>query len=380
MGALEELERYAVKHASEAVRLDRQGARGLALTEYQKAVEVLLKLCSLYPNSPQHEIYMQRIDTYRQRIKSLQSGDGRPLTTMERETATREGAGRLHQLTEKPQVRWEDIANLSDAKKAIIESIVYPTKRPDLFPLGWPRGILLYGPPGCGKTLLAAAAASEIDANFYCVDASSIMSKWLGESEKNVARLFDEARSKSQKGKPSIIFIDEIDSLIAVRVEEVGGEARSRNQFLKEMDGILDKNRKTYVYVFGATNKPWALDGPFIRRFQKRIYVPLPDLEARRQLIKIYSKELDFAPDADLERLAALTEGYAGSDIRDLLQTAHTKVVREFFQSGGAENSEAKPRPITMQDLLEALSERKPSVSKAMLQAYKKWAAEYGAL
>ncbi|RLI14278.1 MAG: AAA family ATPase, partial [Candidatus Hecatellales archaeon] len=227
MGALEELERYAVKHASEAVRLDRQGARGLALTEYQKAVEVLLKLCSLYPNSPQHEIYMQRIDAYRQRIKSLQGGDGRPLTAIERETATHEGDGRLHQLTEKPQVHWEDIANLSDAKKAIIESVVYPTKRPDLFPLGWPRGILLYGPPGCGKTLLAAAAASEIDANFYCVDASSIMSKWLGESEKNVARLFDEARSKAQNGKPSIIFIDEIASLIAVRVEEVGGEARA---------------------------------------------------------------------------------------------------------------------------------------------------------
>ncbi|RLI25476.1 MAG: AAA family ATPase [Candidatus Hecatellales archaeon] len=376
MGALEELERYAVKHASEAVRLDRQGARGLALTEYQKAVEVLLKLCSLYPNSPQHEIYMKRVDAYRQRIKELKGGDGRP--ALEREPAAPTPSPL--QLAEKPQIRWEDIADLETAKKAIIESVVYPTKRPDLFPLGWPRGILLYGPPGCGKTLLAAATASEIDANFYCVDASTIMSKWLGESEKNVARLFGEARKAAQNGKPSIIFIDELDSLMAARVEEVGGEARARNQFLKEMDGILDKNRKTYVYVFGATNKPWALDEPFIRRFQKRIYVPLPDLEARKQLIKIYSKELNFAPDVDLERLAILTEGYAGSDIRDLLQTAHTKVVREFFQQGGAENPQAKPRPITMQDLMEALAERKPSVSKSMLQAYRKWTAEYGAL
>ncbi|MHC1586864.1 MAG: AAA family ATPase [Candidatus Hecatellaceae archaeon] len=379
MGAYEELERYAVRHASEAVRLDRQGARGLALSEYQKAVEILLKLCSLYPNSPQHNIYMERIEAYRRRIKELKGGDGRPSLAPEREAEGLQ-AKSLYQPAEKPNVRWEDIADLEEAKKAIIESIVYPTKRPDLFPLGWPRGILLYGPPGCGKTLLAAATASEIEANFYCVDASSIMSKWLGESEKNVARLFQEARQASANGKPSIIFIDEIDSLMAARAEEVGGEARARNQFLKEMDGILDKSRKSYVYVFGATNKPWILDEPFIRRFQKRIYVPLPNFEARKELMKIYSRELNLAPDVDLDRLAALTEGYAGSDIRDLFQAAHIKVVREFFQSGGAENPKAKPRPITMEDFLEALKERKSSVSKAMLQAYQRWAAEHGAL
>ncbi len=378
MGALEELERYAIKHANEAVRFDRQGAWGLAITEYQKAVEILLKLCSLYPNSPHYSIYINRVEEYRKRIKELQGGNGKPQTLTEK--VAEKPAEKPYQLSEKPTVKWEDIADLEEAKKAILESVVYPSKRPDLFPLGWPRGILLYGPPGCGKTLLAAATASEIDANFYCVDASSIMSKWLGESEKNVAKLFGEARAKAENGKPSIIFIDEIDSLIAARTEEVGGEARARNQFLKEMDGILDKGRNIHVYVFGATNKPWILDEPFIRRFQKRIYVPLPNLEARRELIKIYSRELSFAPDVDLEKLAELTEGYTGSDIRDLFQTAQIKVVREFFQSGGVENPNAKPRPITMEDLLEALNSRKPSVSKAMLQAYEKWTASHGAL
>jgi SpoVK/Ycf46/Vps4 family AAA+-type ATPase len=378
LGALEELERYAVKHASEAVRFDRRGAWGLAITEYQKAVEILLKLCSLYPKSPHYSIYISRVEEYRKRIKELQGGNGKPQTLVEK--TAEKPPKKPYQLSEKPTVKWNDIADLENAKKAILESVVYPSKRPDLFPLGWPRGILLYGPPGCGKTLLAAATANEIDANFYCVDASSIMSKWLGESEKNVAKLFGEARAKSEDGKPSIIFIDEIDSLIAVRSEEVGGEARARNQFLKEMDGILDKGKNFHVYVFGATNKPWILDEPFIRRFQKRIYVPLPNLEARRELIKIYSRELSFASDVDLEKLAQLTEGYAGSDIRDLFQAAQIKIVREFFQSGGVENPEAKPRPISMEDLLEALNARKPSVSKTMLQAYEKWSADHGAL
>ena len=160
------------------------------------------------------------------------------------------------------------------AKKAVKDAIVYPVQRPDLFPLGWPRGILLFGPPGCGKTLLAAAVATEIDANFYSIDAASIMSKWLGEAEQNVAKLFGSARKSSNEGKPAIVFVDELDSLMGAHSNEVGGEIRVRNQFLKEMDGIVDKGKALHVYVIGATNKPWDLDWAFIRRFQKRILVP----------------------------------------------------------------------------------------------------------
>ncbi|RLI04820.1 AAA family ATPase [Candidatus Bathyarchaeota archaeon] len=372
MSAVPELEKFAVKYATEAVKFDKQGSKNLAITNYRRAVEVLLKLCSLYPNTPRNRIYMEHVESYRKRIRELQENkepQHKPEEKIEFST-----------IKEKSNVRWDDIANLEEAKKAIQESIIYPTKRPDLFPLGWPRGILLFGPPGCGKTLLAAAVANEIDANFYCVDAASIMSKWLGESEKNIAKIFEEARNTSKNGKPSIIFIDEIDSLTRTYGEEVGGETRVRNQFLKEMDSINDKKKNSHFYVIGATNKPWSLDEPFIRRFQKRILIPPPDYKARIEMFKIYGKDLNLAPDVNFEELAKKTEGYTGSDIKDIFQSVQIKVVREFFDGPEAENPNAKPRPIRMEDFLEIIEKRKRSISMEMLEQYYKWFQEFKAL
>ncbi len=366
----EELEELAVKYAREAIAMDRKGAREEAILNYERAVEILQKLYDLYPNSPQSRIYLQRIKAYRDRISELQVRED-----PRADPAQRGREFEVNVLPERPSVRWSDIAGLEEAKRAIEEAIVFPAKRPDLFPLGWPRGILLFGPPGCGKTLLAAAMANEIDAHFICEDAATLMSKWLGESEKNVAKLFERARGLSNSGRPVIIFIDEIDSIAGVRLDEVGGEVRMRNQFLKEMDGVIDKSKNHRIYVVGATNKPWDLDEPFIRRFQKRIYVPLPDREARLGILKILVKDLKLDGDVDLQRLADLLEGYSGSDIKDLIQTAHMKVIREFFESGGS-----APRPINMEDICEAIRRRKPSVPRDLIKLYEKWSERFSAL
>jgi SpoVK/Ycf46/Vps4 family AAA+-type ATPase len=283
-------------------------------------------------------------------------------------------------VTEKPKVNWEEVVGLEVAKKAVKEAIVYPVQRPDLFPLGWPRGILLFGPPGCGKTLLAAAVATEIDANFYSIDAASIMSKWLGEAEQNVAKLFGSARKSANDGRPAIVFVDELDSLMGNHSNEVGGEIRVKNQFLKEMDGIVDKGKALHVYVIGATNKPWDLDWAFIRRFQKRILVPLADHSTRLNMLKHYIETLQIASDVDLHELARLSEGFSGSDIRDVCQSAQLSLIGEFFESGKAADKEAKPRPLTMADFRQILEERKPSVSLDMLTSYNRWFDAFKAL
>ncbi len=389
--ASQELEKAATNYALEAVRLDKQGAKGMAITMYQKSIEALLNLAQLYPDYGLNRVYIQRAMAYQERIRMLQ-GVSAPEEPQEEdeETGSFESATAPSEtkkdtfeelvLREKPNVKWDQVVGLEQAKKAIKEAIVYPVQRPDLFPLGWPRGILLFGPPGCGKTLLAAAVATEIDASFISVDAASIMSKWLGEAERNVAKLFATSRKIANDGRPAIVFIDELDSLIGTHTNEVGGEVRVRNQFLKEMDGIIDKGKMIHVYVIGATNKPWDLDWPFIRRFQKRILVPLPDYNARLQMLKLFTTSIKLSPDMDLYSLSRISEGFSGSDIRDCVQSVHLKVIGEFFESGKAKDKLAQPRSMGMNDFKHILETRRPSVTLDMIASYNKWFEAFKAL
>ncbi|ABM80652.1 AAA family ATPase [Hyperthermus butylicus] len=360
---LHRLEAIARSYALAAVKADREGRIQEAIANYKKAIEVLAKIVSLYPDNPLAHVYRGIIQQYQRRVEQLEKL-GVPATPAEAE--------QLEDwiVAEKPKIRFSDIADLEHAKQAIREAIIYPVRRPELFPLGWPRGILLFGPPGCGKTMLAAAVANEVDGVFFNVDAATIMSKWLGEAEKRVRMLFEKAREVARSGRPAIIFIDEIDALLGVYESEVGGEVRVRNQFLKEMDGLQDKSNKLHVYVIGATNKPWKLDEPFIRRFQRRIYIPPPDKKARLEIFKLYTRNLKLAPDVDLEKLAEMTEGYSASDIKDIVMEAHLRTIRELFEERGGEGD---PRPITMEDFIAAIRSRRPSITPEMIRRYEEW-------
>lgn len=234
--------------------------------------------------------------------------------------------------------------------------------------------------------MLAKAVATECKTTFFCVSVSALTSKWRGESEKLIKLLFEMARFYA----PSTIFIDEIDALGSKRSEgEHEASRRVKTELLVQMDGVnndsnsTDDAKKKMVLVLGATNHPWELDDALRRRLEKRIHIPLPDLEGRRLIFKLYLDKLILADDVDVEELSKLTEGYSPADIKLICRDAAMMVLRKAIENLGkteiiSKQGEIKNQPITMSHFLETLKNVSSSVGTAELDRYKKWMEEYG--
>jgi len=261
---------------------------------------------------------------------------------------------------EVPEVRWSDIGGLEDVKQQLREAVEWPLKYQDIFErmgIRPPKGILLYGPPGVGKTLLAKAAATESGANFIAVNGPEILSKWVGESERAIREIFRRARMVA----PAIIFLDEIDSIAPARGSRVDSGVTDRivNQLLTEMDGIKPLRS---VVVIAATNRPDLLDPALLRpgRFDRIIKVPPPDRKARLEILKIHTRRVPLASDVDLEKLADMTNGFTGADLEALVREAVMLALREKLEA----------REVSMKYFLEALKVIKPSLSEDVMEKY----------
>uniref|UniRef100_UPI0037E77145 spastin-like isoform X2 n=1 Tax=Semicossyphus pulcher TaxID=241346 RepID=UPI0037E77145 len=274
-------------------------------------------------------------------------------------------------------VRFKDIAGQDLAKQALQEIVILPALRPELFTgLRAPaRGLLLFGPPGNGKTMLAKAVASESNATFFSISAASLTSKYVGEGEKLVRALFSVAREL----QPSIIFIDEVDSLLCERREgEHDASRRLKTEFLVQFDGV-QTGSDDRVLVMGATNRPQELDEAVLRRFTKRVYVALPAEETRLTLLKnLLEKHGNPLTHRELKQLARMTEGYSGSDLTSLAKDASLGPIRELRPEQVRNMEASEVRLVRLSDFTDSLRRIKSSVALKTLELYDRWNREYG--
>ncbi|GAB0100438.1 Spastin [Sergentomyia squamirostris] len=276
------------------------------------------------------------------------------------------------------KVEWNDIVGQDVAKQALQEMVILPSVRPELFTgLRSPaRGLLLFGPPGNGKTLLARAVATECSATFFNISAASLTSKYVGDGEKLVRALFAVAREL----QPSIIFIDEVDSLLSERSSgEHEASRRLKTEFLVEFDGIPGNPDGDRIVVLAATNRPQELDEAALRRFPKRVYVSLPDLVTRELLLRrLLEKQGSPLSNEALRRLAVQTEGYSGSDLTALAKDAALEPIRELDVEQVKNMDPTKVRSITEKDFMNSLKRIRKSVAPQSLTAYEKWSQDFG--
>ena len=345
-----------------------------ARVEYLKCAQLMGHLARLSPQGRKSEL-LSRSRKFRKIAEGLQEGtvkiytDGIKPAELEKpvreDKEKREEMAKSLILAQKPEITFDDIAGLETVKENIKEAIVYPFKYPEeyrYFGVKPGGGILLYGPPGCGKTMIAAAAAAECDAVFINLKVSDIKDKYVGESEKNIKEVFTVARSHGR----AILFFDEVDSLAG---ERSGAEARHErslvSELLAQMDGLESKDTERKYLVLAATNRPWDVDIALRRpgRFDTTVFVPHPDFEARKKILELSLKGKPLSPSLNMDELARKTEGYASAEIVATCQSAAKIPLRERIR-------EKKPRrQLTMEDFERAFEGQKSVLASWYIRA-----------
>jgi vacuolar protein-sorting-associated protein 4 len=422
----------AIDYVRQAVQEDNAGNYAKAFPLYMNALEYFKTHLKYEKNPKIKEAITQKFTEYLRRAEEISAvlerggtgpaGDAAVATRPKTKTKPKDGekgdgedpeqaklrAGLGSAIVrEKPNVKWNDVAGLESAKQALQEAVILPVKFPQFFTgkrRPW-RAFLLYGPPGTGKSYLAKAVATEADSTFFSVSSSDLVSKWMGESEKLVSNLFEMARESA----PSIIFVDEIDSLCGQRGEGNESEAsrRIKTELLVQMQGVGHNDDK--VLVLAATNTPYALDQAIRRRFDKRIYIPLPDPKARHHMFKVHLGDTPHnLTEHDFESLGLRTVGYSGSDVSVCVKDVLFEPVRKtqdamFFvktnsnmwvpcgpkQPGAVQitmqdlatqglASKIIPPPITKTDFDKVIARQRPTVSKSDLEVHERFTKEFG--
>jgi len=373
MGALREnlLKQQLQKEIDAAKKLEAKGKSKEAVSHYRVAASIYRRLAYIAPREHAGN-YFDNASQY----EKMSNIVGR--TTPYTRAKSPESIESMKK-KEKPNTQWEDIGGLEEAKKEVREAIILPMieKKPDY--VESPKTILLYGPPGTGKTLLAKAASNTLKANFFEARTSTLLSKYFGESSKIISMLFEKARET----QPSIIFIDEFDSIMLSRDSGINESSRRVvSQLLTEIDGFKTESDEK-VIIMAATNKPWDLDDAMISRFQRKIYVPLPDEDARKDIFKINLKGVvlhEITPN----EIVQTSKGYSGRDIANVCREAIMHMIRqenpkmEELTPAQVERYALKSRSLTKEDFEHAFSKIRRTVEEKTVKKYEEWGEKAG--
>ena len=359
-----------------------------AASEYARSAHLVTQIASQTQSPALRNQRLRRAEGYADRAQALRGGitarKANATQTQAVESAGDELTARVRSLVQVAGVRWDQIAGLDDVKSQIrsLFAIALAQKPAGVIVETRPN-ILLYGLPGTGKTLIAAAASGSMDATFYSIKAGDLLSKYFGESPRMIETLYQEAL----RTEPSVVFIDEFESLTPDR-DSSGGvsgpESRMLAQFLAELDGVNTKSAKGIVITIAATNKPWALDDAVLSRFARSVYVPLPDPATRREIYRLEIENKGFASEASWDDLASASEGRSGREIavacreavRQMLLRANPGLdVKAGEDVATIRSYRLEVQPITRAELLQALSQVRPLATKAMLNRYEDWRA-----